>query len=1500
MEDKGIKKKRRKWPIVLVVLLIIPFLLLFALSLPPVQTLIAKRVAAHLTEELKAEVTIERVRITFALNAMVKGLKIKDQTGQDLFRAPVVLVDVKKLRLGKRKLEIRKVFLEGLELNAKKYEGQDYHNFQFLIDYFKSEEKEEPDPKRWTFRIDAVEIANSGFSYNVFNNNLANNGFNPLNFSVANLSFLASNLQSVNDTVSFDLQMLSFVLSDELEVRNFNVGIFISDSSAKISKLSLKTAQSQVELNAIFAFDRTKEKFDIFEHLKLDVTLNSSMIDLGELGYVVSSLHGIEGPITLEGNFKGTLSNLRGNDLFVSNSNGSHFKGKFHVTGLPDIGEAFFLVKAEELKTSIRDISSFKLPNSGSSRFLSVPNELRPFNQINFGGNLTGFLNDFVAFGNFRTSIGQFSTDLLLKQGKGKELLSYSGRLVTNNLDIGKIASFDRLGKVSMDARLLGSGATLETAQIEMKGLIKHLDLFDYHYENIAVSGDFSNRRFNGALNIDDPNIVLDFNGIVNFEGDVPNFNFNASLENANLTLLNLFQREENYESVISGLIVIDASAASFDNWFGKVTVSDLIYEEVLPDVGVISKFESKSLQIENKAFDGDKKEISLKSDFLDASMNGTFRFDRAGKTIKSIANKFVPAIFKVPASEFRDNYFAGSTFEINLRDISGITEIFLPFMKVASGTTIRGRFGQEIGDLTLEVNFPELSIAGNIFTKGRLTAGQDNQSYLVTSEFERVVRSKNLFMENFRFAGNIKENTITTDIKWNNTSTPRANFGNIVNQLKVIDNQHFDAQILPSYLVINDGNWFINTENQIKVAPGKIEVSCIELQGDSYSLVIDGIIGPDPDDQLVLSLDDIDVKSMWSLLEEESFEFDGTISGIVSLNGLKKSAGVSADIKIGGFEVNNTLLGNLALHSFLDKSIDAYRIEMEVTNALGNNVFKPLEVNGSIFTKPGGNNFDLSIIANNLELAIWQPFLDGAASNLTGKSTGRIRLIGPFDHPVLLGRAWLTNGSIELPYLNTTYSFANEMVFNKEGFTFNNIRIEDKYGNRGTLNGIISNTAFANWGLSLNVSANNLLVMNLNQDWNSLFFGTAFATGNARIFSSDDGITVDVKARSNRGTQVFFPMQQGELLQERNFISFINHNPKESQEDEIEQEESFLTIKLDLEITPDAELQLVLNPRTGEVIRGSGEGNIKIDMEPNGDFSMFGDLLIQEGEYIFKFQGFTWRFIVEQGGTITWLGHPLNAEVDIKGKYQLKASLYELFSDFGDLSDAYKRRVPVEVDLFLTEKLFPSTLSFGITIPGAGEEINNRLEEIISTDQELTTQVFSLLILQRFLPAGTNLVDATLIASGSGLVGTTADLFTNQINNWLSQLSRSFDIGIKYRPGDNVSGQEIELVGATRLLDDRLAIDLSLGYAESNTFLRRTSNIIGDVNVEYKLTPRGNWRLKAFNRTNTFDIERFNTPYTQGVGIFFRKEFDHLSELFRPRTPEIPPANPETTGSGQ
>ncbi len=127
----------------------------------------------------------------------------------------------------------------------------------------------------------------------------------------------------------------------------------------------------------------------------------------------------------------------------------------------------------------------------------------------------------------------------------------------------------------------------------------------------------------------------------------------------------------------------------------------------------------------------------------------------------------------------------------------------------------------------------------------------------------------------------------------------------------------------------------------------------------------------------------------------------------------------------------------------------------------------------------------------------------------------------------------------------------------------------------------------------------------------------------------------------------------------------------------------------------------------------------------------------------------------------------------------------------------------------------------------------------------------------------------------------TASELLSNQLSNWLSQISDDFDIGVNYRPGDQITSDEVEVALSTQLLDDRIIIsgNVDVGGQETNPSTDASNNpyIMGDFDVEFRITD--NVSIIAFNRAR--DELLFETaPYKQGVGISYKEEFDNLKQL--------------------
>ncbi len=136
--------------------------------------------------------------------------------------------------------------------------------------------------------------------------------------------------------------------------------------------------------------------------------------------------------------------------------------------------------------------------------------------------------------------------------------------------------------------------------------------------------------------------------------------------------------------------------------------------------------------------------------------------------------------------------------------------------------------------------------------------------------------------------------------------------------------------------------------------------------------------------------------------------------------------------------------------------------------------------------------------------------------------------------------------------------------------------------------------------------------------------------------------------------------------------------------------------------------------------------------------------------------------------------------------------------------------------------------------------------------------------------------------------------MLSNQLSKWLSQLSNDFDIGFNYRPGNEITPQEVEVALSTQLLNDKVTLNGNIGVGKLSN--PQDSNISGDFNIDFKITEK--LRFKVFNRSNNDLFYETAAQYTQGIGIFFRRDFDKFKDLFVPpeNRKKKPPEVPEDT----
>jgi hypothetical protein len=289
--------------------------------------------------------------------------------------------------------------------------------------------------------------------------------------------------------------------------------------------------------------------------------------------------------------------------------------------------------------------------------------------------------------------------------------------------------------------------------------------------------------------------------------------------------------------------------------------------------------------------------------------------------------------------------------------------------------------------------------------------------------------------------------------------------------------------------------------------------------------------------------------------------------------------------------------------------------------------------------------------------------------------------------------------------------------------------------------------------------------------------------------------------------------------------------------------------------------------------IKGKGSGDLRLGVNPQGDFTMTGDYVISKGKFFFTLEKLIGReFEIVEGSKIAWTGSPYDATVKIKAIYPVTTKLNGLRLQT-DSTSVYQTSVQVECIIELQNELFNPDIKFSIDFANVAEDVKQIIyASLDTTDQSvMSQQMLSLLVLGSFSYA----------SNSANIESTGFKLLSKQLSGWLSKISKDFDIGINYQPGSNITQEELEVALQTQLFDDRLSIDGNFGVRGTTT-AQNTSSVVGDILVEYKITNDGRFRVRAFNRTNDISFLEDNAPYTQGVGIFYRKEFEKFGKLLK------------------
>ncbi len=1485
---KNIKKSVKYFIIFIGIIITLPTMAYFILRVPMVQTIIIRRITSHISEELRSSITIGKVNYHFFNRLYLNDLLIRDQNKDTLFYSQKVTAAIRKLDFRKKTFKLGRVIIDSPVVSFTA-DSSGKLNINWYIEKLtvKKDTLKKANP---LISINQIDINNGRFAMVLSKANKNRTTIDFTDLSLSEINCILEGFSIHNDTTRFNIYNLGFNEKGGFRVKRMNSASVFSKNYIRFNSAFLEC--DSTVLNIVYAGMKTdtSSSFRNFtDDVRLDILIDRSHLSFSDLQYFVPNTGSIHESVWVSGKIYGSISELRGRNIKISCFDNTYLDCDFDFSGLPEIENSFIYFGVNDFRSSADDIEKINIEGKGSFK---LPDFLHKLGPISLDGTFTGFTTDFVAYCKIGSDQGLLRTDISMRPEESNRF-RVNGLISGSNLALGYLLEQpDMIGDLSMNVNVDGIAYSLERFSGNLSGLIDSIEINSYKYRNIGLNGSFTEKTWDGSVNISEKNIRMDLLGRFNFNRELPEFDFTLNLANADLYKLN-FDRTDTTAS-ISMLLTANIKGSNIDNFEGEIKLLNSNLKKFGNTLDLYD-FSIKTF-VEN-----DLPAISLRTDYIDADLRGYYDFSGLAAMFKKTLASVMPSHFSTPLSDSDDlpNNFK---FNISFKNTDKLNNFFKTGLLISENSYLNGeistnsifKINGESKALSIKKNtFNDLKIDGNLIVPGLYLK-------LNTSSLNMSGQSQ---LKGFNVNLNTKSDTLYFNLNWDNEEQilNRGNFtATGIIKKNINEDNYLFIEIDSSAIYTRNNLWKIS-RSDVALDSTSINIKNLNISNKEHYYQVNGTVSENPDDTLHIEFKGIDISPLNLLAgknanaDKISLEMKGNLNGKIVLTNIYKNPLLQSDIKIKEFSMLESDYGDLTINSIWNN--DSRVLNIDAGNDLGG--VKMIDIKGSY--DPDTRRIYINGIADKLPVNALNSILGVFASGITGTATGKFNLSGEMNKMILKGALMVENASIKIDYLQTKYIFSDSIIFARDKIIFKDIRMQDERGNFALLNGSINHTYFKDYCADLIINTDNTLVLNTRPKDNELFYGTVIATGVTTIKSNASGISFDISAKTDRNTRFFIPLNNSENMSDYSYITFIDHdtvgtegaNRKTIQKSVPEKS---IELNIDLQVTPDAEVQLIFDSRIGDVMKGHGAGNLNISLRPNQALRISGDYIIEDGDYLFTLGNiFNKPFSVENGGTIVFNGDINSAQIDIKTIYKLKASLYEILP-----YEKYNERIPVECQINLSGNLFNPIVNLNIFLPMADEATRTYLKNVITSDEEMSRQFLYLLVMNSFYadPSYGSSLTATTTTGTSAMAVTTTEMVSNQLSNWVSQISNDFDIGFVYRPGyKDLNSNEVQLALSTQLLNDKVIINGNFDVRGSGETQDNTDQLIGDFDIEYKL--KENIRFKVFNRFNNPYTGR-QTDYTQGFGVFFKKDFDRFSDLFRKKIKPEMKKEEETVIIGQ
>ena len=1471
----------------LLIAVVLPATLFLVLSTPPAQRKIKNIAEAELTQVLGTDVAIGNI-IYHPFNT----LEISDVTVADPARPGVNALAIGRvsarfelfhfLRTGRLYFDYAVLFAPQVRL-WRASAGEPL-NIQPIIDRFKPKDPSKP-PTHFDLAISTLIIRQGHFGYTVQDAAATPGRFNPRRIDVDDL-YLHAYLRNASPTGgAADIEALSFSECSGFRLSDLKLNAAIDSTEISVSDFSIALPNSYIALQPVnIAINGLKTISDDLRSARLQIATSSpGTISTGDIKPFLPILDPVNVTATLDFDLRGNLNQA---ELYRFNISAPEMldismTGKVVAPTNPDSIRGEIELRNLSVYRGILPLLDAFIPSPAATR-------IAPVLPLYISGDARGGMRDAVASLDISTAAGDAKLDARCTASNDFSAGTAEMSADFSELNLAAIVNNSRWGTAGgsllADVSFANKKLTVGKADIN----IDHIGLPGHTLTDVGIKATADHDELTLNLESADPVATLTLDA----HGDLRNsdkwISLSADIRHA---MPEAFGTQILRPGLtMRGHIQADIAGTCIDDISGRVDLNNWLFTAETDSLS-LARFSLETLTDQ-----GAYKTITINSDYLTGQLNGRFTPSTLAAELKEMAAQVSPALITPDDDALR---VADNTFSLQLTTDNG--ESLSRFLRLpvvlAYPVEILADVNSANGSAWLTADAPYL-VQGDKIIENTLVNTSINSAegrglvYLTTL----MPTKKGPMTAVVGISG--KNNTFDTHIDWtidraiplngtiplSTTLSRSAATGDLC-----ISNRFGAGQIN-----FGDDVWAISPGG-VDWCDKVLTVNDFGLKASAQSIAIDGAASASTADTLNIDLKNIHLISIFENLEIDnaliggratgSFTATAALSGIPQLN--------TTDLHVDSISYNYCEIGDADIKAGWDNDTKGFALDADIRNRQG----QPSHIFGSIY--PTTESLDLNFEATHVPVGFMQPFMAAFASDITGYVSGNARLFGTFKNIDMSGDVFADSLRLRIDFTNTYYSATDSIHVRPGIIRLDDITLYDASGHTARLDGVLTHRAFHYPEFEFNISnARDFLSYDVTEKINPDWYGTVFGNGSASISGKPGLINIGVNMTTCPGSTFTFVLSDRLDAEQYSFITFNDVTEYSSDEillsrddtpelvQEIRRrlansntdEASNYVMDIRADITPQAQINLVMDPIGGDCIRANGSGDLRMyyDAKEN-DLRMYGTYTLDHGSYNFTLQDIIIKdFTINRGSSIAFRGDPYSASLDIEAVYQVNANLSDLDESFARDKDLNRTNVPVQAVMKVTGDMRQPDLAFDLAFPTLTSDTYRKVRSIISTDDMMNRQIIYLLALNRFYTP--EYMAST--TKGNELFSVAAGTISSQLSSMLGKLSDHWSIAPNLRSdrGD-FSDLEVDLALSSRLLNNRLLFNGNFGYRDKSL---NTNQFIGDFDLEYILNPSGIWRLKAYNRYNDQNYYLRSAPTTQGVGIMFRRDFDSFFSIFR------------------